>query len=138
MSGLETVAAVVSLGTGILGGLQQAAAQNEAARARVAQIRRAREIEEARRRDLLRREQATRRARFGAAGIAGTGGSADAVLRGLALDSARRGAEDASLDRLRTGDIRARAAARNRINLLETTDSFFGGLARLEKLGAFD
>ena len=67
----------------------------------------------------LRRRLAEERARAGAAGVGGSGGSADAVLRGLAeesrgLSNARRAEVESELDALRTS-----FADRRRNNLLD-------------------
>lgn len=66
---------------------RQAAAQAAFARVRgqaeMARLRREFQIRERDRRNRLRRAVAAERARFGAAGILSTGGSADAIIRGL-------------------------------------------------------
>jgi hypothetical protein len=67
---------------------QQAKASNRTAQAqanaRTAAINRAREIEERKKREALKRISATQRANFAARGTGGRGGSAEAVLSGLA------------------------------------------------------
>ena len=74
----------------------------------------------------LRRRQASERARAGATGTATTGGSIDAILRGLEreaeLDSAARRDKTAA----RVQQIRATFGTRQRNNLLSTTNRLLG------------
>jgi len=74
----------------------------------------------------LRRRQASERARAGATGTATTGGSIDAILRGLEreaeLDSAARRETAAA----RVQQIRATFGTRQRNNLLNTTNRLLG------------
>ena len=74
----------------------------------------------------LRRRQASERARAGATGTATTGGSIDAILRGLEreaeLDSAARRETAAA----RVQQIRATFGTRQRNNLLSTTNRLLG------------
>jgi len=74
----------------------------------------------------LRRRQASERARAGATGTATTGGSIDAILRGLEreaeLDSAARRETAAA----RVQQIRATFGTRQRSNLLNTTNRLLG------------
>ena len=74
----------------------------------------------------LRRRQASERARAGATGTATTGGSIDAILRGLEreaeLDSAARRETAAA----RVKQIRATFGTRQRNNLLSTTNRVLG------------
>ena len=74
----------------------------------------------------LRRRQASERARAGATGTATTGGSIDAILRGLEreaeLDSAARRKTTAA----RVQQIRATFGTRQRNNLLNTTNRLLG------------
>ena len=75
----------------------------------------------------LRRRQASERARAGATGTATTGGSIDAILRGLERDAeldsgARREATNA-----RVQQIRDTFGTRRRNNLLTTTNRLLGG-----------
>ena len=74
----------------------------------------------------LRRRQASERARAGATGTATTGGSIDAILRGLERDTAldniaRREAADA-----RVQQIRDTFGTRQRNNLLTATNRLLG------------
>lgn len=74
----------------------------------------------------LRRRLAEERARAGAAGVATTGGSADAVLRGLEEESrALQAARDAE-DDARIAAIRDSLASRRRRNLLEFSGRWLG------------
>ena len=105
---------------------QQAKASNRAAQAQAdaqsASIRRAREINERRKRDALKQVTATQRARFGAQGAGGRGGSADAVLSGLA-----RPYEESIEDARLIADAQMRRIQNNldyskRVNLLEASN----------------
>jgi hypothetical protein len=75
----------------------------------------ARREEEAR----LRRSLASQRARAGAAGVGGRGGSSEAVLRGLIEESEAGLAAGESLSAQRIGNIRSSASAARRRNLLD-------------------
>ena len=104
---------------------QQARVQNQAAEAaaqsQTLQIRRAQEIRERERRERLRRALATQRAQFGSQGL-GRGGSAEAVLKGLATETDRAIQDDRSLNALRIGDINRAFDQRRRRNLLKASD----------------
>lgn len=102
MSGLETAALVSS----VIGGAVAASQANQSAKAQIQannqayamqaeQARLANEIEQRRRKEALEAGKATRRARFGAAGIGSADGSAAALIDGLQTRSARRGKEAA-------------------------------------------
>jgi len=75
----------------------------------------ARREEEAR----LRRQLASQRARAGAAGVAGRGGSSDAVLRGLVEEAEAGLAARESRSAAQVGDIRSAASSARRRNLLD-------------------
>lgn len=75
----------------------------------------ARREEEAR----LRRTLASQRARAGAAGVGGSGGSSEAVLRGLIEESEAGLAAREGLSAQRIGGIRSSASAASRRNLLD-------------------
>jgi hypothetical protein len=81
------------------------------------------QIEERRRREQLKRERAQRLARFGAQGLASSGGSADAVLAGLTDESARRGAEAAQQRSLAQSASLLDLADRNRLTLLRAAEA---------------
>lgn len=115
----------------------QAASQMEAAavqqRQRQSEIENAARIEERRRQEQLRREQAQRMARFGARGVGHDGGSAEAVLAGLGAESARRGAEQADVNRLAVSGSLLDLQNRNRAALLSAAqgrDQAILGLGR--------
>ena len=105
---------------------KQARAQNHAAAAaaqsQTQQIRRAQEIRERERRERLRRALATQRAQFGFQGL-GRGGSAEAVLKGLASKTDRAIQDDRGLNDLRIGDINRTFDQRRRRNLLDASDA---------------
>lgn len=77
----------------------------------------------------LRNRQASERARAGATGTATTGGSIDAILRGLegdaAFDAAARQAETAS----RIQQIRETFGSKRRNNLLNSTSQLLGSVS---------
>jgi len=77
--------------------------------------------EEARREDeeRLRRQLAAQRARAAAAGVAGRGGSADAVLRGLIEESEAEARAREQTSARRIAEIRRRAGASRRQSLLD-------------------
>lgn len=72
----------------------------------------------------LRRRVAEQRARAGASGVGDTGGSIDAVVRGLTAESSAAAAKDGLRLAERLGSIRESFAARRRRNLLETNRSW--------------
>ena len=67
----------------------------------------------------LRRELASQRARAGAAGVGGRGGSSEAVLRGLIDETEAELAAREGLSALRISDIRSSASEARRRNLLD-------------------
>jgi len=105
---------------------QQAKAQNAAASAaaqsQIQQINQAQAIRERQRREQLRRGLATQRARFAAQGL-GRGGSAGAVLKGLAMETDQATNDDRSLNSLRIGDISNTLDLRRRKNLLDASNA---------------
>lgn len=123
MSGYEAAAVMSALSTGLSMAQQQAQSRHQAAYQRaqaqtqINQIRATQAIEERRRRDRLRRALATQRARFAAQGVGG-GGSANAVLGGLAAETDREGAESRQLADMRIGAINDEVAWTRRRNLL--------------------
>ena len=99
---------------------------------RIAEIRTGDAAAEEERRAALRRLLASERARAGAAGVGGAGGSAQAVLRGLTEESERErtAREGASAQRIR--ELRDRARGERRRNLLDLTEQLTrGGLGLL-------
>ncbi|MBI2235776.1 MAG: hypothetical protein HYU60_02265 [Magnetospirillum sp.] len=75
------------------------------------------------REDLLEAQMASQRARLAAAGIGSSGGSGDAILRGLASRSAQDQADSATLYGLRSTALARQSAAGSR-----------GGSAGLERM----
>lgn len=96
------------------------ATQEAQARAQIEQIQQSNQANERQRQDALKRALATQRARFGARGI-GAGGSADAVLAGMAAEAQREGAEARDLSQIRINQIRDQVAWQNRKNLLDAS-----------------
>jgi hypothetical protein len=80
----------------------------------------------------LRRRMAEERARAGAAGVGSTGGSADAIVRGLVEESRLADATRAQQVGLRTQAIRDAYRSRRSQNLLD----FAGRLLSLGQTGA--
>jgi hypothetical protein len=74
----------------------------------------------------LRRRQASERARAGASGTATTGGSIDAILRGLEREADLESATRRQAAAARVEQIRATFGTRQRNNLLSTTNRLLG------------
>jgi hypothetical protein len=75
----------------------------------------------------LRRRQASERARAGAAGTATTGGSIDAILRGLEREAELDAAVRRSETDARVRQIKDSFGTRRRNNLLTATNRLLGG-----------
>ena len=103
---------------------QQAKAQNAAsaaqAQSQIQQIQRRQEIRGRQRREQLKRLLATQRARFASRGV-GRGGSARAVLDGLAKETDQDIADERSLNAFPIGRINEALDQRRRRNLLEAS-----------------
>jgi hypothetical protein len=84
------------------------------------------EEEQRRRQEELRRRLATQRARAGAAGVATSGGSSEAVLRGLVeeAEAAQSASDQASAQRIQ--DLRRSASRSRRNSLLDLVGSATG------------
>lgn len=74
----------------------------------------------------LRRRQASERARAGATGTATSGGSIDAILRGLEQDAELDGAARREATNARVQQIRDSFGTRRRNNLLTSTNRLLG------------
>lgn len=93
----------------------------------------ARDAEQRRQQDqTLRRRVAEERARAGAGGVGSTGGSADAIVRGLVEESRAVSAARAGEAGMRTQEIRDAFSTRRRQNLLDYT----GRMLSLGRSGA--
>lgn len=79
---------------------EQVRANNQAAAMRNRQVQLQHQIEERRRKQQLKETKATKRARFGGAGVGSSAGSSAAVITGLQRKSGKAGAEAASDKRL--------------------------------------
>ena len=95
MSGFETIAPMVMGGLGVANSIGQATAQQSATEAQAAAAERQNQLilqrqaqEDQRQRNLLDQAAASQRAHLGALGVDGNGGSADAILAGMAESSA--------------------------------------------------
>ncbi|MEK0081733.1 hypothetical protein [Benzoatithermus flavus] len=116
---------LATLGLNLALGQQAQRVQNRSLREQ-----RDRQIEQIRLRDAearreqelaLKRRLAEERARAGAAGVGSTGGAADAILSGLALESRQAEAARARQSALRIDEIRKAYDGRRRSNLLDFT-----------------
>lgn len=121
--------ALNSLATlGLNAALSQQAQRSQSDDLRKQQERQLREIqlrdaEERRQQDqALKRRVAQERARAGAAGVGSTGGSADAIVRGLNEEARATNQTRAQLLNLRLDELRDGYARSRRRNLLETAD----------------
>lgn len=120
----------------------QARAYQRQAADQAAQLRRKQDIENRNRRDQAKRALATQRARFGAAGLGGRGGSADAVLQGFRNRTEQAIADQEEFLGYQLNDIGAAADRVRRQNLLERRnfirqnafDMAFKGLDKLSLL----
>lgn len=95
-------------------------AQRAQAQDQVEQLRRKQEIERRQRAQDLKRAVAAQRARFGARGLPG-GGSAEAVIAGLAAEAQRSDKDSRSLAGLRIGQINSDTDYAVRKSLLNAT-----------------
>jgi len=86
-------------------------------------LRRNQETEERQRREQLRRALATQRARFGAGGVSPAGGSAEALLTGLAAKEETNIQAGRGLTDFRIEQINNDLAERRRRNLLEQSSA---------------
>lgn len=103
----------------------------EQRRQEIRRIRAADAEEQRRQQAALARRLAQERARAGALGIGGTGGSIDAVLRGLEEESRALQRARSRETAARIEGARARYEARSRSNLLDATARFAGTGTRL-------
>lgn len=97
-------------------------AREDQARFQAEKIRQTQMIETEKRKKAVRDALATQRARFGAQGVS-VGGSADAVLSGLAKAAADQERQARDLDRLRIREIENQSGWLGRRNLLEQSES---------------
>ncbi|NQV46547.1 MAG: hypothetical protein HQ504_02070 [Rhodospirillaceae bacterium] len=120
MGGFETVAMAALQ---VASSHQQSKARQRAITAnqqsQTQQIKQAQAIRERDQRDQLRRGLASRRARFGAQGLAANGGSAAALLNGLAEEAETSIRDRRGLDELRLGSIAGTSSQKRRANLLD-------------------
>jgi hypothetical protein len=96
------------------------ATEEAGARGQIEQIQQSTQASERQRQDAIRRALATQRARYGAQGI-GAGGSADAVLAGMAVEAQRETQEARKAAQLRMNQIREQVAWQNTKNLLDAS-----------------
>lgn len=136
MGGFVPAAALSAVQMGINAAQQERqadaahAAAKADAKARIAQIKASEAADDRQRLDRLRRAQASQRAQFGAQGLS-SGGSAQAVLSGLAKDTMLAGADRRKLDALRVGQINNQLDWQRRKNLLDLADSKTGAVFNL-------
>jgi hypothetical protein len=96
------------------------ATEEAQARGQIEQIQQSARMSERERQDAIKRALATQRARYGAQGI-GAGGSADAVLVGMAAEAQRETQEIRKTAQLRINQIREQGAWQNTRNLLDAS-----------------
>ncbi|TAN65371.1 MAG: hypothetical protein EPN20_07670 [Magnetospirillum sp.] len=117
MSGFETIVPMALAGASTVAGVASrnsaqgaaAEAQAQAAERRNQLIAAQQASQDQQQRNLLEQQQATARAQMGAWGVGGDGGSADAILQGMAQRTA---------DSIGRGDQLAAMKIQNRTNLL--------------------
>lgn len=135
MSGFEAMVpmAITAVST-VAGAAGKAMAADEAASAQAeAQARQNQVIlqrqaaEEQQQRDLLAKASATQRARMGASGMGGVGGSADAILAGMSQDTAESIAGSAQSAQLKLRG--ASSSAGSGTNLLDVATAGNSGLS---------
>ncbi|HEX5079181.1 MAG TPA: hypothetical protein VFV80_08520 [Geminicoccaceae bacterium] len=133
--GEQLMGALSSLATtGLSLALSQQAASGRTRDARQERDRRIEEIqarnreESRRRREELRRRLAAERARAGAAGVATSGGSSDAVLRGLVEEADRADQAAAGSVRRQISELRRNANRTRRNSLLDLAGDVAGGV----------
>lgn len=105
-------------------GLQRAAAAADL-QARSQQIQRQLQYQEDQRRQDLNRTQAAQRARFGAMGIGGGGGSSEALLDGLTTAFEKANAADRGMAQMQLDQLSQQAAYKERMNLLNASQNRF-------------
>jgi hypothetical protein len=96
------------------------ATEEAQARGQIEQIQQSARMSERERQDAIKRALATQRARYGAQGI-GAGGSADAVLAGMAAEAQRETQEIRKTAQLRINQIREQGAWQHTRNLLDAS-----------------
>lgn len=108
---------------GMIQSQQQGKAQRKAMHAQEqaqnAQVRSQYERQERDRKDALKRAQAQQRARFGALGVGGNGGSAQAVLNGLRRKSDQEGADNRRHFERQTGESASQSALTRKRSLVD-------------------
>jgi hypothetical protein len=123
MGGMVPTAAMSALQLGMDSAQQDASRQQAKAeaQAQTQQIQQTQQVQSQQRQDQLRRALATQRARFGAQGIAATGGSVDATLAGLQAEADRDEANAQSLNSLRISRINNQADWQGRKSLFDVS-----------------
>lgn len=126
--GSTAASMALQFGADYLKSRSQARAQNKYAQAQadaqIASINRAREMDKRRKERELKRLSATQRARFGASGAGGHGGSADSVLWGLEKPYAESLEDSRLLADSKISHIQSSLRHTKRSNLLEASRPF--------------
>ncbi|SDG43035.1 hypothetical protein [Roseospirillum parvum] len=129
------ISTAISTLYGMVSSSQQASAQEARQQAeyaqRMAQIKAQREAREKEQRSLLKRNLASQRARFAAAGVGGSGGSAQAVTSGLVRNVEEDLAQARQLEGLQVQGLALDRAGQRTRNLLARSDSLNRGLLGL-------
>ncbi len=137
MGGMLPTAAMSAMQLGMDMAQQNSArAQAKAeAQAQTQQIQQTQAIQSRERQDQFRRALATQRARFGAQGISGDGGSAGAALGGLQAEADREDQDASSLSALRIGRINDDLEWQQRRSLLDASQSRYRSAFSLMQRG---
>jgi len=138
--------AAASVGLQMVQQRQQQKAQLRAAQhqaeVETQRLRQRQDIENRQRQEQLKRTLASQRAAFGASGVSGRGGSADAVLQGMRNETARAISDQESVLGLQIGGINDQVDNIRRSNLLQrrnflqqtALNAAIGGLKKLPLL----
>lgn len=125
--GEAVIAAAISSAVGTITSRAEARARHRAQQAALNRQAQARRMEQQRRekemREQAKRRQATARASFGGRGVSSTGGSANALLQGIAADTEESIADDRRALDFSIESLRENQRARERQSLLETRNS---------------
>lgn len=108
---------------------------SQQADAQVQQARQTQALDQDDRRDRLRRTLATQAARFGAQGIASSGGSAEALLSGMQADNDRQDVEEEAVTSSKIANIESQADWQRRRNLLSAAKPDYKSSFSLMQLG---
>lgn len=132
---ITLVASVMSFAQANQRAKAEASAAQSQAESQVRQIKSAQEIEARRERDRLKRAMATQRARYGASGVGGTGGSSRALLQGLVDDTEEGITDMRKTNQMKIDDIYRDLSHRRRRSLLDRRSAATGLALDLARQG---